>query len=71
MQTLSSVTIERFKRFKLEIFRELGQRVTLAYDGAVIVHAGPFSSECRFHSLQSALDNYARFLPYDLVNGKG
>ena len=67
--TVSETEIQRFNAFRIIIHRELGERVSLTHDGRVIVAAGPFSSACEFHSLQAALDSYARFLPQALVHG--
>ena len=58
----------RFEQFKTLLRNELGDKAELGEAGSVIIHANEFSLLRRFHSLQAAIDNFARHLPTNFVN---
>ena len=58
----------RFSKLQNYLRLELGEKLSLTTDGMVIVHSNEFSGDRVFHSLQAAIDNYARYLPAEFIN---
>jgi hypothetical protein len=57
----------RFVRFQIAMKQQLGMNCQLLANGGVMIGKNEFSPAQTFHSLQAAIDHFARHMPQDLL----
>jgi hypothetical protein len=57
----------RFRLFKQALKSELGDHADFTVRGEVIIAANEFTPSRYFKTLQSAIDNFARYMPSELL----
>lgn len=58
---------KRFRRFTAALNEATGDRAQYTIDGRVIIARNEFSPPREFRSIQAAIDNFARYMPADLL----